>query len=106
MIESLIDFKNVPISKLFLNCLPDVLNSDLISVHDFFELKRFQPLTLDVEFNVPWQASYEEIILVSHTTQIQKEFLIENMVSQGYIDQDYVQNNKDHIHDEGQQMSK
>ena len=68
MIDSLVDFTEIPISKLLMNCIAGILNSDLISVQHFFERKRFQPMTLDVEFNVPWEASYEEIIIVSHTT--------------------------------------
>lgn len=41
MIQSLVGFKEIPISKLFLNCIPGILNVDLIQVHNFFENKRF-----------------------------------------------------------------
>mgnify|MGYP000848373989 CR=1 FL=1 len=72
MIEMLLDFPEIAISKMVLKSLALILSHESDSVIEFFEANIFQPPQMQQEQFIPWNDDMEIFVFPSHTSVISR----------------------------------
>lgn len=75
MMQLLVDFPEICLSKMIMKQLKELIDSGLLSVFNFFDQKTFQPPQMELVFQIPWEDD-EELIFASHTSIVSYDLLI------------------------------